>query len=177
MGKARMSDAAVKAKTGRDWQQWFSILDRAGATKMSHKEMAGYLYSKQGVSGWWSQMVAVTYEQERGLREKHERPDGYSVSASKTFDVSLSILYKYWSDEKLRSKWLKDEFTIRKATKNKSMRITWNNNTSIEVNFYGKDESKSQVAVQHSKLASAKQVERTRSYWKSALARLQDTLG
>ncbi len=37
MSRARMSDAAVKAKTGKDWQQWFAILDRAGAMKMSHK--------------------------------------------------------------------------------------------------------------------------------------------
>ena len=172
-----MSDAAVKAKTGRDWHQWFSILDKAGATKMSHKEMAEYLYDKRSVPGWWSQTVAVTYEQERGLREKHERPDGYSVSASKTFDVSLGTLYKYWSDEKLRSKWLKDEFTIRKATKDKSIQITWSDSTSIEVNFYEKGESKSQVAVQHSKLADAKQVERVRSYWKAALERLKGTLG
>src|SRR5690349_20694623 len=114
MGRARMSDAAVKAKTGRDWQQWFSILDRAGATKMSHKEIAEYLYDRQGVPGWWSQMVAVTYEQERGLREKHERPVCYCVSASMTFDVPLSTLYNNWGDEKLRSRWLKDEFTIRK---------------------------------------------------------------
>src|SRR6185503_16038426 len=119
-------------------------------------EIAEYLYDRQGVPGWWSQMVAVTYEQERGLREKHERPDGYSVSASKTFDVSLSTLYKYWSDEKLRSRWLKDEFAVRKATKDKSMRITWSDSTSVEVNFYGKGDSKSQASVQHTKLASAK---------------------
>lgn len=177
MGRARMSDAAVKAKTGRDWHQWFSILDKAGATQMSHKEIAEYLYDRQGVPGWWSQMVAVTYEQERGLREKHERPDGYSVSASKTFEISLSTLYRHWGDEKLRSRWLKDEFTIRKATKNKSMRITWSDGTNIEVNFYGKGDSKSQAAVQHSKLASAKQVERVRSYWKAALERLKGALG
>jgi len=176
MGRARISDAAVQAKTGRNWQQWFSILDRAGATKMSHKEMAEYLYEKQGVPGWWSQMVAVTYEQERGLREKHERPDGYSVSASKTFGVQLNILYKHWSDEKLRSKWLKDKFSIRKATKDKSMRITWSDGTSVEVNFYEKGYSKSQAAVQQSKLADSKQVERARSYWKAALVRLQDEL-
>ena len=36
---------------------------------MSHKEIAEYLNEKRGVPGWWSQMVTVTYEQERGLRE------------------------------------------------------------------------------------------------------------
>ncbi len=177
MNRARMSDAAIKAKTGKDWQQWFEILDKAGATKMSHKEIAEYLYDGRGVPGWWSQTVTVTYEQERGLRKKHERPDGYSVSASRTFEVPISVLYKHWSDEKLRKQWLKDKFIIRKATVNKSMRITWSdNNTNVEVNFYSKGASKSQVAVQHSKLASSAQIERTRSQWKAALERLSSVL-
>lgn len=38
MGRTRMSDKAVKAKTGKDWRQWFSILDKAGAAKMSHRD-------------------------------------------------------------------------------------------------------------------------------------------
>jgi len=171
-----MSDAAVKAKTGKDWHRWFAILDKAGGKKMSHKEIAEYLYDRRGVPGWWSQMVAVTYEQERGLREKHERPDGYSVSASRTFEVPVDILFKHWSDEKLRNKWLKDKFNVRKSTANKSMRITWNNDSSVEVNFYIKGISKSQVAVQHSKLQSAALVERTRSYWKTAMERLSGAL-
>ncbi len=171
-----MSDAAVKAKTGKDWQQWFAILDKAGAMKMNHKEIAEYMYDRRGVPGWWSQMVAVTYEQKHGLRKKHERPDGYSVSVSKTVEVSLNTLYKYWSDEKLRKQWLKDKFTVRKATANKSMRITWSDNTSIEANFYSKGVSKSQVAVQHGQLAGLAQVERTRTRWKTALERLSGLL-
>lgn len=143
---------------------------------MSHKEIAEYLYDRWGVPGWWCQMVAVTYELERGLREKHERTDGYSVSANRTFEVPISILYKHWSDEKLCKRWLKDKFTVRKSTTNKSMRITWNDNTSVEVNFYSKGVSKNQVAVQHSKLDDLTQVERTRSRWKTALDRLSSML-
>src|SRR5438093_10444365 len=100
MVKARMSDAAVKARTGNDWRQWFTIPDKAGAMKKNHKDIAEYLHERRGVPGWWSQMVAVTYEQERGLREKHERTDGYSVSASMTFEVPIRVLYKHWSNEK-----------------------------------------------------------------------------
>jgi hypothetical protein len=173
---ARMSDAAVKTKTGKDWKQWFSILDKAGATKMSHKEIAEYLYEKRGVPGWWSQMVAVTYEQGRGLRDKHERPDGYSVSASKTFGVPVGELYKSWSDEKLRGRWLKEKIVVRKATANKSMRITWPGGTNVDVYFYSKGAAKSHVAVQHSKLADAKQVEIARSRWKAALDQLSGAL-
>ena len=175
MGR-RMSDAAVKTKTGKGWQQWFSILDKAGAMKMTHKEIAEYLYEKRKVPGWWSQMVAVTYEQERGLRKVHQTSRGYSASASKTFPVPLGILYKHWSDEKLRSKWLKDKFEVHKQTAGKSMRITWGDGTSVDVNFYGKGDSKSQVAIQHNKLAGAQQVEKAKSHWKAALGRLEKSL-
>jgi hypothetical protein len=35
----RMSDEAVKSKTGKTWKEWFAILDKAGASKMSHQEI------------------------------------------------------------------------------------------------------------------------------------------
>lgn len=136
MSKARMSDAAVEKRTGKIWQQWFTILDRAGAKKKSHKEISEYLYDKLHVPRWWSQMIALTYEQGRGLREKHQKTDGYAVNASKTFDVPIGVLYGHWSDAKLRSKWLKEKFEIRKETKNKSMRISWaDGRTSVDVYF------------------------------------------
>jgi hypothetical protein len=142
---------------------------------MTHKEIAEYLYDKRGVPAW-CQMVAVTYEQERGIREKHERPDGYSISASRTFEVSINTLYKHWKNGKLRSRWLRDKIAIRRTTANKSMRITWENNTHVDVYFYEKGAAKSQLAVQHSKLDGLAQVERTRSRWKIALERLSDML-
>ena len=173
MSKVRMSDAAVEKRTGKNWQQRFTILDRAGAKKESHKEIAEYLYDRLNVPGWWSQMITVTYEQSRGLREKHQKTDGYAVSASKTFDVPIGVLYGHWSDAKLRSKWLKEKFEIRKETKNRSMRITWaDGRTGVDVYFYTKGRSKSQVSIQHGKLADSKQVEVRRARWKKALERL-----
>jgi hypothetical protein len=121
-----------------DWLQWFTILDKAGARKMSHKEIAEYLYRKRGVSGWWSQMVTVTYEQTRGLREKYQKADGYAVSASRMFEVPINVLYKNWSDEKLRTQWLKDKIVVRKTTPDRSMRITWPDGTHVDVYFYEK---------------------------------------
>lgn len=74
----RMSDEAVQAKTGKNWEAWFKILDKAGAQKMNHKEIVAYLNQKHYVGPWWQQMVTVAYEQARGLREKHETATGYS---------------------------------------------------------------------------------------------------
>ena len=46
----RSSDEAVKAKTGKVWAEWFKILDKAGAKKWPHKEIAMYLYEKKKVA-------------------------------------------------------------------------------------------------------------------------------
>src|SRR5262249_32186840 len=67
-----MADAAVKAKTGKDWAGWFGLLDRAGAKKLEHKQIAQVLRKDHGVPSWWSQMVTVEYERSRGMRERHE---------------------------------------------------------------------------------------------------------
>src|SRR5437867_8122338 len=132
-----MSDAAVELKTGKTWAEWFKILDAAGAKKMTHQEIVAVLSQQHGVGPWWQQMVTVTYEQARGLREKYQAASGYQVSRSATIAVPIAELYKAWADEKTRGRWLDAEgMVIRKATPQKSMRITWvDGKTSVEVGF------------------------------------------
>jgi len=43
------SDAAVQAKTGRDWATWFELLDRSGAHKLKHKQITELLTGKHAV--------------------------------------------------------------------------------------------------------------------------------
>ena len=82
---------AVYNRTGRTWQEWFAILDASGALNMKHKEIAQYLYQKHRVSAWWSQMITVTYGQERGLRDKHQKSDGYAISVSKVVPGPVDV--------------------------------------------------------------------------------------
>jgi hypothetical protein len=170
-----MSDDAVRAKTGKTWKEWFSVLDKAGAQKMAHRDIAELLYSKHGVPPWWGQTVTVTYEQAKGLRDKHERPEGYQISVSRTLAAPLTTVYRSFAHEKTRMNWLgEDGLVVRKATANKSMRVTWNDGkTGLEINFYSKDPKKSQVVVQHNKLANATTAERMKKYWSRALDRLK----
>jgi hypothetical protein len=174
----RMSDAAVKAKTGKNWKEWFAILDKAGAKKMNHREITKYLSTKQGVGPWWQQMVTVTYEQARGLRERYQTPGGYQISVSRTVNTPLAKLYKSFANEKARNAWLgEDGLVVRKATTNKSMRVTWNDGTtSLEISFYAKGDEKAQIAVQHSKLPNAKASEKMKAFWTRALDRLRASL-
>lgn len=175
---AGMSDAAVKAKTGRDWGEWIAVLDKEGARKLDHKAIVKIVGGKYKIGPWWQQMVTVGYEQACGLREKHQKTDGFSVSKSKTLAAPIAAAYRAWSDEGRRRQWLKGaDLTIRKATTNRSLRITWEDGeTNVDVMFYAKGPGKSQVTVEHNKLATAKAGERMKAYWGAAMERLATTL-
>src|SRR2546423_1815179 len=174
--KPRMSDEAVEAKTGKTWSRWFKHLDAAGGKKMTHQQIVAHLRDKHDVRPWWQQMVAVTYEQARGLREKHEKPGGYEISVSRTIEAPVTRAFKAWADEKTRQRWLVEKFSVRKSTANKTLRITWNDDTDVAVAFYPKGEGKCQVVAQHAKLKDAKAGEKMKKFWADALGRLKELL-
>ena len=66
---AGISDTAVRAKTGKGWEEWFAILDEWDAKEKGHTASAKHLRDELGVSPWWAQAVTVRYEYARGLRE------------------------------------------------------------------------------------------------------------
>jgi hypothetical protein len=173
----RSSDEAVKAGTGRGWAEWFKILDKAGARKWPHKEIAAYLGHEQNVGPWWGQMVAVAYEQERGLREKFQKCTGeYSTSGSRTMAVPMERAFAAWTDEKLRKRWLPDgKLEITTATPGKWVRGKWGE-SRLSVGFYEKGAAKTQVAVDHGKLPSSRECAKMKTYWFTALNRLQNIL-
>ena len=173
----KVSDEAVKAKTGKIWTGWFAALDKAGAKKLGHSAIAQLLVTKHGVPGWWSQMITVEYELSRGLREHHRKLDGYSVSATKTIATTLSDLYAATANAARRKQWLpKGTFKPSSQTKNKYVNGAWTKGARINFGFYAKGENKAQIAVQVNKLAAKKDVEVERGAWKAALAKLQSTL-
>lgn len=172
-----MSDEAVKAKTGKTWKQWFAILQRANAKKMSHPEIVRFLNSEHKVGPWWQQMITVTYEQYAGLRQPHQKPNGYEISVSRTLPVPLRSVYQSVANVGRRNAWLEEDgLQVRKATPKKSLRLTWSDGkTSVEF-YFAEKAAKTQLVVQHSKLADAKTAARMKTYWRQQLDRLQTIL-
>jgi hypothetical protein len=169
-----VSDAAVQARTGRTWSEWIAALDRAGAHAMNHTEIATHLHDKENVPDWWAQMVAVGYEQAKGLRRPHETAEGFQVTASRTIAVPIAELFAAWSEEATRATWLgRPAMTISKMTPPKSIRIRWNDDSRVVVMFTARGDRRSQVAVDHSRLANAQDVPRLKAYWGAALDRLR----
>jgi hypothetical protein len=175
---AGVGSEAVMRATGRAWDEWLKVLDRAGAKAMPHKEIALMLSRKFAVPDWWSQMVTVGYEQARGLRAVNQRSSGFAANASKTVGASVARLYDAWSDPALRNRWLLDApVEVRRSTDGKSMRMTWTvGDSSIDVGFFPKGAGKSEVQVEHGKLKSAADVLKQKAFWKDALERLRALL-
>jgi uncharacterized protein YndB with AHSA1/START domain len=175
---AKISDDAVLKATGKTWAAWIKLLDADGAKKMTHQEIVALLHTKHGVGPWWRQMLTVGYEQATGKRVVHEKSAGFAISRSKTIAVPLAELYAAWNDKRKRGKWLADAgFTVRKATANKSMRITWiDGETDVIATFTAKSADKSHVALDHERLKDAKHADKMKAYWSEQLEKLKTML-
>ncbi|MCL4523087.1 MAG: hypothetical protein M1453_00285 [Acidobacteria bacterium] len=175
---ASINDAAVLKATGKKWTQWFALLDKVGARKMAHPEIAKLLGAKYKCRSWWRQMVTVEYERARGLREKYQTASGFRAGRSITLGVPVGKVFDAWQDASARRRWLPDpSFTLRKASVNKSMRITWGDGrTNVEAMFYTKGPKKSLLTVDVTRLPDAKAVAQWKSYWGGALGKLKTIL-
>jgi hypothetical protein len=174
---AGMSDAAVKARTGKDWAQWFALLDKAGAAKMAHREIANLLHARHKVGDWWSQMVTVAYERARGMRKLHETAQGFSASVSKTLGASADAIYAKWEDTRTRAGFLKQAVEFSTANPAKNLRFKWTDGDSrVEVRFYPKGKDKTQLVVDHKQLGSSAEVQKLKKFWKNAIEELQKSV-
>ena len=173
-----MSEESILRRTGRGWEAWFDLLDEAGAADWPHPEIARWLADEHGIAGWDAQSVTVSYERARGGRAVGQRPDGFSVTASKTVAVPVERLYDAFVEKSPRERWLPDgELRERTATRPKSARYDWGDGeTRVIVGFESKGEAKSTVALEHARLPDAKEAERMKVFWRERLAALKSQL-
>lgn len=169
---AGMRDDAVLAKTGRTWQQWCELLDAAGAAAKTHTEIARELRERHGVSPWWSQTVTGGYERIRGRRVKNQRPDGFGVGKSRTFALPVAQLRSALAPA-ARRRWLGGpDGTARRSSNADVVRWRLGDGSFVDVRLVPKTPGKTTVVVEHSRLASAEDVERWRAAWGERLAAL-----
>jgi uncharacterized protein YndB with AHSA1/START domain len=175
---AGVAEETIAAKTGASWAEWVRRLDAVGAVDKPHREIAEHVHETFGIPGWWSQTVTVGYERIRGLRAIGQRRGGsYETSKSKTVPVPVGRLFAAWADAKARKRWLPGiELVVRGATVDKSMRITWEDGTSVVVGFFPKGPEKSMVALAHVKLPDGARAKELKRYWGERLDALAEQL-
>ena len=175
---AGISDAAIKEKTGCNWERWVYALDKRGAQSMSHRDIAALVSEKYKVPSWWSQTVTVGYERIKGLRARGQRRDGtYEATKSRTFDVPVTKLFEAWADPSIRRRWLKDpSIKVRTSTAPKTMRLGFPDGAIVAVGFTAKGRSKSSVALEHTKLRDRETADRLKKEWSERLDALAEVL-
>jgi uncharacterized protein YndB with AHSA1/START domain len=171
-----VSDDAVRKGTGRGWDEWFAILDDAGAASWKHPDIARWVAAEFGISGWWAQGVTVGFERARGLRARHERPSGFSVSVTKTVNVPVERLYDAFGNARERKAWLEHAVRVSSGTPPRTINFPWGDGSRVAVRFEPRGPAKSQVALQQEPLPDAAAVEELRTFWRARLASLKGRL-
>ena len=170
-----MSDAALKAKTGRTWDQWFTLLDKAGATKMTHGAIAKLVATRHKIPGWWAQAVTVGYERARGLRKVNETLAGFRTGVRRTLDAGMDAAFGAWDNAKTRAALLKEKVDLSTRNPGKNLRFAWKVGR-VEVRFVVKSPKKTQVTVDHTGLKSESQVDKFKTQWSETMDKLGDKL-
>jgi hypothetical protein len=172
---AGISDVVIKAKTGCTWERWVRALDHVEANTWPHREIARYIHEKYRTPSWWTQTVTVGYERIKGLRTiGQSRDGGFNANKSRTYGVPLPRLYRAFRDKRARAEWLPEiDLVVRTATRDKYLRITWPDGTSVDAGFLRKGPGKSQVAIAHRDFPDKAAAQRGKQFWAERL----DALG
>jgi hypothetical protein len=171
------SDAKLLEATGRHWLEWIAILDEWGARAHRHGEIVEYLSHDHGVAPWWRQAVTNGYERATGMRRKHQQADGFTVYASKTFDVPLETLFDAFVDDRRRAGWLDDgdmSVRARGTQAGKVARFDWAGDASrVMVTFEGKGPGRATAHVAHERLTDASAGDAAKVAWRRRLGTLK----
>lgn len=192
-----VSSKSVEERTGRTWDEWIDILDRKGASILTHKEIVSFLAKKyKALNPWWQQQVTTGYEIHIGRKLPGRNAKGlFSMTATKTFPVDQKTLWKILTSKEGSRLWLKpmsDVDFIPKSTYEveggifgeirtmrapERMRMTWHDSdwdkaTIIQIYVIPRPGKKSIIALQQDGITSSQLKDQLRAYWHDALNEL-----
>lgn len=160
-----LSEEAVRAATGRGWEEWCALIDGFAGRQNGHTAIATYL-RELGVDSWWAQGVTVGYERIRGLRLPYQNHDGtFTASRSKTIHVDVDPLRAMLLDEAGRSTLFPAfETQLKSRPTSKNIRLSVEE-TTVEFAFAPATDGRTKVTVAHSRLASSEEVQIWKQFW------------
>ena len=194
----RISDAAVRKATGKSWDEWFAVLDSAGADALPHKQIARLLFDKGYIaSHWWCQTVTVAYEYARGKRVLGRTESvGFEIGVQKSLPLTPAQAWDLLTQPAGRALWLGTvpclrwqkhaayrtaEGTrgeIRSFTPGKHLRLTWQPPhfpfpSTLQVSLTPSGQ-KTALRFHQEKLDSAETREQMRAHWRGVLRNLTE---
>jgi hypothetical protein len=176
----KTSDEAVKKATGKNWAQWFALLDKSGAKKKPHREIVQWLFDKHlgkkggsinviSSGGWWSQMVTVEYERTRGIRLVNQNETGFLVAIHKTTPYSVKKLQTRWDKLAASKAVASKKLELLPSKAKRPMRRYKAAVGQVVVTFDARGTTKSRIMVEPTRLPSKADVERERTFWRAKI--------
>ncbi|MEO8499721.1 MAG: hypothetical protein ABI565_02310 [Vicinamibacteria bacterium] len=187
--RGELSNKTTIKSTGHDLEYWFRILDKFGKTH-GHTKAAEYLHAEHRVPAWHGQMITVTWERRRGLRQENQSCTGaFQVSVSRAIAAPVTWVMDFINDAKARKRWLKDAspalvkaiedaFAAGKTMELKKpdfarMRYKWLSSV-VELSVTRKASDKSSIVADSSDLPDANTVDVRRAAFSQVLDRLRE---
>lgn len=194
-----LTEDAIRAQTGRGWEEWFAALDRFGAPAKGRRAAHDFLISESLTDPWWATTLVVEHERARGAVMKDGRPQGYSICVTKSIAAPVSRVFAAFADPEQMSRWFgggtRHDFQVggafsnddgnsgefKKIREDKDLRFTWRSapgepESAVEVLFQAKGEAKCGIVVNHERIASRGEADGLREAWGSALQAMKAQL-
>ncbi len=186
----KVTSDSVRKYTGKGWDEWVPLLERAGASSWTHGEIAAYLKRKHRLTPWWQQGVALGFEIATGRRKEGQDIRGrYMVTATKSIGVGAAAVWKFAESTEGLAIWLrplseirlkpKIQFEtedgyfgeIRTVAKQRRARLQWQHpewekHTVIELLLVPKPSGKSILVFNHTGILDVRTREVLRVRWR-----------
>lgn len=104
-----VGDEAVRAATGRGWDEWVALLDERGAADLPHKQIVALLADGLIESSWWRQSVATGYEKRTGKRVLGQTAEtGFQIGVRRTLPLATDDAWRLLTSPQGVRAWLGD---------------------------------------------------------------------
>lgn len=189
----RVSASSLLKGTGKNWDEWIRLLNRAGASAWTHQEIVAHLKKKYKLTLWWQQCVAGGFEVHIGRRKEGQNGRGeYTVTATKTVAVSGFKAWKFLTSTAGMEMWLRPlsafdltpgaqfecagevfgEVRTMKAGQYVRLRwqeTEWSKPTTLYMSVASRSKTKCVLIISHDGFKTERQREWMRAHWKERL--------
>ncbi len=168
------SDEAVRASTGRGWDEWAALIDGYEGRADGHAAIVAFVEGPD-VDSWWAQTVAVGYERIRGLRLPYQNADGtFTATRSRTIVVDAALLRAMLLDDaERRTLFPVFETELRSRPTSKNVRLSVDG-TTVEIALHEATDGRTKVTVAHSRLPTTDAVTTWKQFWTDWIDALED---
>lgn len=171
-----IGDEAIRANTGRGWDEWCDLIERWPGHTEGHTAIAAYLREEHGVDAWWSQSVTVGYERIAGIRLPHQRPDGtFTADKSRTVSIDADELRQLLLDDDDRADLFGGAPTdLRSKPTSKAIRVAMAEGLAV-ISLEPRSDGRTTITIGHEQLPEYSRVAEWKFYWSDWLTALEES--